>query len=426
MHPDTDDQGGFVVESILRKSKDSESVRFWQKGKRDAGSGYVQLPVIFLSLKRLIPIAEAGTIETKNIQLTDIEIKWFSDNYNKILLSDDNLESIDYLESSNKNTIGVTTNHYDWNSNSAGQDNLGRLLLAVISFRRLMEKYPKDYKGGILAVDEIDATLYPASQVKLLEFLASICNKLNLQIIATTHSLHMLEKISELKNAKGRNQQFNTAYLKKVDGEVQIEESPSFEKITYNLNVTIGKKQPKLEVPVYTEDKECIHFCKALIKNRFKGLKFSDLTMGCNNYIQLGKKKVQSFSFPNSIIVLDGDTREKVKKAKLKNFICLPGDLNPEGMLANFLTTLPDKSAFWESKVDGYSKQVCFKDYKLNDILSSREKAKLWYNQQLDTGAWGLQARSAFNLLIQSIPDEKQLFEDNFEKLYITIQDQLK
>ncbi|OHU91847.1 MULTISPECIES: AAA family ATPase [Pseudoalteromonas] len=418
LHPDADDDGGFAIESIPRKSKVSDGIRFWQKGKRDAGSGYVQLPVIFLSLKRLIPIAEAGRVEEKNIQLTDEETAWFSDKYNEILLSDDDLEALDYLESSNKNTIGVTTDHYDWNSNSAGQDNLGRLLLAIISFKRLLKNYPDEYKGGILAVDEIDATLYPASQVKLLDVLASICNRLRIQVIATTHSLHMLERISELKNRKGRDKQFNTVYLKKVDGEVWAEESPCFEKIAYNLNVTIGKQVAVPKIPVYTEDQECIHFCKALIGNRFKNLVFPDLKLGCNNYIQLGKVKVDSFSFPNSIVVLDGDACVNVQKARLRNYICLPGDLNPEGMLATFLSDLSDKSPFWEEKVDGYSKQVCFKDYKLKEILGDRVKAKCWYNQQLDSGAWGRQARNAYKYLIASIPTEKQHFIDDFENVY--------
>ena len=409
---------GLKLRASQEKSQDKESIRFWQKGKRDAGSGYVQLPVIFLSLKRLIPIAEAGRIKEKDIQLSEKERIWFSDNYNKILLSNDKLASVDYLISTNKNTIGVTTDYYDWNSNSAGQDNLGRILLAVISFQRLKSKYPNDYKGGIFAIDEIDATLYPGSQVKLLEVLSSVCKKNAIQIIATTHSLHLLERISKLKSDKGREEQFNTVYLKKVDGDVHIEESPCFEKMTHNLNVTIGKKASVPKVFVYTEDKECIHFTKALLGQKFKNLKFPEITMGCGNLIQLGQKKVSSFCPPNSIVVLDGDTRDKVQKSKLKNYICLPGELNPEGMIANFLSDLSDNSLFWEEKVEGYSKQICFKDFTLNEIRSCRSKAKLWYNQQLDSEAWGRQARNAFKYLLESIPDEKQRFLDDFGKAY--------
>ena len=251
-----------------------------------------------------------------------------------------------------------------------------------------------------------------------MDFLSSVCNKVGIQIIATTHSLHLLERISELKSEKGRVGQFNTVYLKKVDGEVCVEESPTFEKITNNLNVIIGKKSPQVKIPVYTEDKECIHFSKALLGQKFKNLQFPEITLGCGNLIQLGQKKVESFSFPNSIVILDGDARPQVTKARLKNFICLPGDVNPEGMLAKFLSGLSDKSPFWEDKVKGYCKQVCFKEYRLNDIQSCRIKAKKWYNQQLDSGAWGRQARNAFKYLLESIPDANAaLFDFLWESL---------
>lgn len=322
------------------------------------------------------------------------------------------------MESSNKNTIGVTTDHYDWNSNSAGQDNLGRVLLAIISFQRLKSKYPDDYKGGIFAIDEIDATLYPASQVKLLDVLAAVCKKYDIQIVATTHSLHLLERVSELKSEKGRDKQFNTVYLTKIDGDVCAEECPSIEKITNNLNVAIGKKAIVTKIPIYTEDKECIHFVKAMLGLKFKNIFFPEITLGCGNLIQLGQKKLISFTFPNAIVILDGDARDKVKKARLKNYICLPGEVNPESMLANFLSGLSDKSCFWEEKVVGYSKQVCFKDYSLKDILANRINAKKWYNQQLDSGAWGRQASNAFSYLLKSIPNEKHIFVESFRELY--------
>ncbi|OZB99470.1 hypothetical protein BBP29_01760 [Alteromonas macleodii] len=418
IHPDVDEDGGFAIESIPRKSKEKESIRFWQKGKRDAGSGYIQLPVIFLSLKRLIPIAEAGNVQLRDIQLSNQEIDWFSKTYNKILLTRDTLESISYLESNNKNTLGVTTNYYDWNSNSAGQDNLGRILLAIISFQRLKAKYPDKFKGGILAIDEIDATLYPASQIMLLEILSSLCKKNNIQLIATTHSLHLLEKISELKSVKGRSSQFNTVYLKKVDGQVVAEESPTFDRITHNLNVASGKKSNIPKTTIYTEDKECVHFIKAILKQKFKNLFFPDINLGCANLIQLGIKKVPSFSLPNSIVVLDGDASNDVAKAKLKNYICLPGNVRPEALLANFLDGLSDTSPFWEEKVPHYSKQVCFRNFSLAEINNCRNKAKEWYNQQLDTGAWGQNARNALNYYLASIPEDKLRFEKDFQRIY--------
>ena len=53
-----------------------------------------------------------------------------------------------------------------------------------------------------MTFDELDATLHAFSQDKLLELLCDVSNELGLQVIATTHSLRLLEKAyqSSLKN----------------------------------------------------------------------------------------------------------------------------------------------------------------------------------------------------------------------------------
>ncbi|MFL7034999.1 hypothetical protein BCS71_17215 [Vibrio lentus] len=143
----------FTLQSMARNQQSDSSIRFWRKGNRTAGSGYIQLPVIYLSLKRLIPIGEEDSkkVATSNdITLTEAEICWFSELYQHIMINrNDSLSSIDYIKSPNKTTLAVTTNSYDWNTNSAGQDNIGKILLAILSFKRLKEKYTTNYKGGI-------------------------------------------------------------------------------------------------------------------------------------------------------------------------------------------------------------------------------------------------------------------------------------
>lgn len=47
----------FTLESIKRDPSAKE-IRFWQKGNRKKDSGYIQIPVIYLSLSRLFPIGE--------------------------------------------------------------------------------------------------------------------------------------------------------------------------------------------------------------------------------------------------------------------------------------------------------------------------------------------------------------------------------
>ncbi|MFL9552624.1 AAA family ATPase, partial [Acinetobacter baumannii] len=143
-------------------------------------------PVIYLSLKRLMPIAqrEKYLLNEDLDYLKSIEIEFTREN-NKLL-----------GKSGGKNLSGTTgtidsvvvhNDYYDHESVSVGEDNTGQLLMALYSFKKLKEEYP-DYHGGILLIDELDAGLFPGAQTELIKTLESFSKKYNLQIIFTTHS----------------------------------------------------------------------------------------------------------------------------------------------------------------------------------------------------------------------------------------------
>lgn len=168
-------QESFAVESIARRqSGKAPSLRFWNAKSRARGAGYIQLPVYFLSLSRLFPIGESKRTKAISVNLTPEERDYCIDNYRKIL-------SIQQMKgcssvgiekgSSSKIFAGVSDGTHDIFTNSAGEGNVTRIILAVLSFKRLREKYGKDYKGGILLIDELDATLHSFSQTKLIEYL---------------------------------------------------------------------------------------------------------------------------------------------------------------------------------------------------------------------------------------------------------------
>lgn len=406
----------FTIESIYR-DREEGTLRFWKKGKRGAGSGYIQLPVIFLSLNRLMPLGEdSKLIDSNKIALTEEEKEFYSIWYNKILISDDNITKVDYLTSQTKDTLGVTTDYYDWNSNSAGQDNLGKILLAIISFKRLKAKYNGIYKGGILAIDEIDATLYPGAQIKLIKALSTFCSKYSIQLIATSHSLAMLEQVINTQDDPTRKNQARAIYLKKKNNLIQVENSISFQRITNHLNASLGT-QVKHEILIFTEDKECIEFTKSILGRKYKYLNFIDTTFGCGNLIELGRKKVRGFTSDTSIIVLDGDVNIN-KISKFNNFIKLPGDKSPEQLLATFLQSLDDESPFWTEKNQDYSKQICFSDYSVLEIMKCREKSKRWYREQKDTDVWGRGCSLAFKYLLGELEAEKLQFIKKFDEIY--------
>lgn len=412
----------FTIESIERKDKSgSKGIRFWKKGDRSVGSGYIQMPVIYLSLSRLLPIGEDRSIKArKNIPLTADELDFYQEWHNKILLIPDvEMTGVDYLASKQKDTLGANTAFYDWKMNSAGQDNLGKILLAILSFKRMKETHGTAYQGGILVIDEIDATLYPASQLKLIDALRKFSSKYDIQVIFTTHSLIILQKACEWQENKNISGQTRVIFLKKLDASVKAIEDISFLAIKDNLNVVLSKRPIAKGIPVFTEDKEAEIFLKAIIKRKSSFLKFVDCTLGCDQLIELAKKKIVGFKYPQSIIVLDGDVRamgSKMRKInKLKNFIVLPGSDSPERLIAEFLHSLLDESPYWNAIHECYSKQFVFSEFTIREIRQDRNKAKLWFNSQKEF--WGRNCVKVINPWIKENKNEVESFIEEYDSM---------
>lgn len=412
-------QEPFTAESIRRR-KDSELPRFWKKGDRAAGSGYLQFPVIYLSLKRLIPIGEDPDIEEdKTIGITSDEINFLKKWHNKILNLREKVTDTSYLSSGQKNTFGANTATYDWKLNSAGQDNVGKILAAVLSFKRLKSSHPDHYQGGILAVDEIDATLHPAAQLKLMEALRKFASQYSIQIICTTHSLTILENVCALQKTPAFVGQNKVIYLEKLDNKVHVIEDVTFNTIKHKLEISIGKVKDS-KVDVYTEDLETAIFAKALLKTKSSKLNFIKCKLGCGNLIDLATRKVPSFSFPNSIIILDGDVRKNSPSMRkinnFKNFLILPTSESPEQILASYLDELSDHSPLWKIIHGDFNKQFCFDKYQLDDITRDRELAKKWFQSMLPL--FGKNATKVINSWVKTNPEIRISYLDDFKTVF--------
>ena len=418
-----DDRESFQIESIKRS--DDSGIRFWQKGNREKGDGYIQFPTIFLSLKRLIPVAEENAIKTDDTLLNNDEIRKFKELHNKILISTTPITSTTGITSTNKQSLGVNTEIYDWNQNSMGQDNIAKIILALFSFQRLKDKYGPSYQGGILAIDELDATMYPASQVELLKVLRKYASDLKLQIFYTTHSLSLLEATDELceetKLRPETSNQVRIIYLKHSDDQVLIKSDVDFNSIVLDLNViaeTPHKRKNK--ITVYVEDKETEIFVKAILKQKLYGyLNFVKATFSCSSLIELVNKKVPAFSYPYSIIFLDGDVRkDKANKKKLsiaRNVLLLPGDDSPERLVVKYLYNLSDTDPLWNNISNGYTKQVCFREISFDRILADREDAKKWFNQQLQY--WGRGGVKVLNPFFATIQEDIDSFKYDYAQM---------
>ena len=376
-----DDEEPFTVESIARRTKNSTSLRFWKKGAREAGDGYIEFPVIFLSLQRLIPIAETNAKEYKSESLTEDESKFFISNKNKILSTSKEItSSISVVAGSQKNTLGTNTDRYDWQQNSSGQDNLGKIISAVISFQRLKQKYKNDYRGGLLVIDELDATMHPASQEKLFDFLYQQASRINIQVILTTHSLSLMNYVCQkiVGQKEQVKKQLKILVLEKKDNLIYIQKGENFRFIKNILTLTVELPEEQ-RLKVFTEDPEDAAFARNILGRQIP-MRFESNNLSCDMYKELLRHKVSSFLSKDVIIILDGDAKDV--KNKNKNLFFLPGNLSPERELATYLENLEESSSIWNQIHPGYNYYVCFRDTTYEEVSHDRKKAKEWFNKQ--------------------------------------------
>ena len=223
-----------------------------------------------------------------------------------------------------------------------------------MSFRKLKEEY-SDYKGGLLLIDEADAGLFPTAQVNLLKMLDRECKNLNLQVVMTSHSPVLIEYAFE-QSQHPYSRRYRTVYLSNTYGDVQVMQDWSWTKISADINtktITAASGASLPRVNVYFEDKEAADFFAALM-SRQPIKKFtasmSEITLGCTNYQYLIEKGIPEFS-ERSIICLDADVAQKIKKKSFKTVVLLPGALPPDRLIFEHLYNLPATHEFWKNDI---------------------------------------------------------------------------
>lgn len=304
-------------------------------------------PVIFLSLKRLFPIAD------RDYKVIDFE---YLDEHKQefIGLTNELLNRSSSLATGTGGSISSAVAHgdnYDQESVSAGEDNAGQIILALMSFKKLKEEYA-DYKGGLLLIDEADAGLFPTAQVNLLKILDRECKSLNLQVVMTSHSPVLIECAFEL--SQKFRKKYKTVYLSNTFGDVQVMQDWSWSQISADISTKTVATASGVSLPspnIYFEDQEAADFFAALM-NRQPIRKFTNalpgITLGCSNYIQLIQKGIPEFA-ERSIVCLDGDQAAHVAGKHFRTVILLPGNLPPDQLIFQHLYNLPPGHAFWKN-----------------------------------------------------------------------------
>lgn len=279
-------------------------------------------PIIYLGLSRLFPVGESESLAQTSIKTEyDEEI---SNKHREILSSNDNYLSLVNVDTdvTQKRGVGVDTEKYSYKANSSGQDNLGQILLALYSFENLKKTY-EYYSGGLLLIDELDATLHPAAQNRLLDFIVEKSQELELQIFFTTHSQTLLEHINKRNDRVSKLQKVSNHYLNNSRGSIELEIDPSTKFVKNNLQETYSGMLSSNRIVILTEDDVGRWFLnKILEKNKFKygtNIFMPDIFIGWTELIKLIRNDYSTFK--NHLIFLDPDLSCKDNRAQLNNLI---------------------------------------------------------------------------------------------------------
>ncbi len=218
--------------------------------------GRVKIPTIYLSLSRLYPLGERketvkiSKINKKNTLYQTKANEKYKEWYNYIIpnsiVNDATLSIIE------KNTSFRASLHMDivntpTLSQSIGQDNIGNIISALVDIYVL--SLQEGYEGALLCIDEIDVSLHPDTQIRLLDLFDKLADELSIQFVVSTHSLSVLKET--IKKETKNNKDYKVVYIKNSMAPY-ISDCHSYELLKADMFGSLRFDKPK--VRVYFED----------------------------------------------------------------------------------------------------------------------------------------------------------------------------
>ncbi len=361
-----------VLSTIRTEGGKTKGIRF-KIIKSMEGRGKIKMPVIYLGMRRLFPIAQEKKVEKNALNpLTEEEQIFYKKFHNDVLLMLDEEINPVRIVSKNKDYFSPSTVKYDHFGISAGQDNLGQIISAIISFHRLKTVLGNNYPGGLIFIDEIDATLFPGAQLKLVDRLFQEAKDLNLQIVFTTHSTDVIDQVYKgVKKGSSR-----LIYLDKNRSKIKVNIDISPQKIREDIRADLPNIEmvTKNKKKLYCEDSAAKDFISCLLSSRNK--KKTKIAISDMGWVQLQKAFNKFSEIKECIIVVDGDANPSETR-----IIKLPGKKAPELVIFDFLRNLHEDNAFWgDTQIGGITKKACFNSCVDN---TNTDKVKEWYKSMI-------------------------------------------
>lgn len=360
-----DDEGNNITKSADSRYVKSEKRFRIDVGKRTkSGKGKIPHPVIYLGLRRLFPLAQEKEEDIKidKAKLERQDIVFYRQESDEVFVSLDKTINPEHITTTHKEFFGIQTNNYGAHGNSAGQDNLGQILTAILSFKKLTPV------RGMLLIDEVDTALFAGAQINLIKRFYGYARKFNLQIIFTTHSL---EIINYLNNSGLTGNKVN--FLETRNNKVINTIDPDFIYIKSRILRETKEKTSIEKISVLCEDHVGAIWCKNLIQGTDVKKEVGVFATGISSggLADMASKNLSCLK--RFIFILDGDSRNTQRFNRLKNVVFLPTNEVPETVFYKFLHGLSEDDRFWGGENIFY-RDTCFSGFPNRNHTNEHKK----------------------------------------------------
>lgn len=393
----------------------------------------VPIPTIFVSASRTWPLGEGEVASKKSPSIDPDDAELIFKIHDRLIPGEATSPETTELEAEVGEGVKKRSQHpqynYDVSAISIGQGAISHIATAIASFQKLKRTQGREYKGGLLLIDEIEAGLHPRAQIELVKVLRKYAKDFNIQIIVTTHSLTFLEAIFQKKGDKDNTIE-KVVYL--MDTKNPVVKEFDLKQIRDEMTLSASKfaKSSKPTLMVLTEDKEGLYVLNKIktffnIKNDFSHtqIKNAPMKLGCNQMIGILNNQAARWLTSQSIFIFDGDVTTDL--SSYPNALKLPtaaGKKNspemeifdflerahktPEGAIANLLRT---HDVSWDRVNDLVTS---FKSKTPGKQEKSRDIAKKWFNHiPPKTKA------AIVNCWIENYESEIKSFADDFSEV---------
>lgn len=368
----------------------------------------VPLPTIYLGMLRMLPIGESSEsdITNKEIKIDDQDANLLQSFINKVISNSATTNNISEqgIKNTKKHSKHPTYNHSS-KAISLGQDSLSSIATAIASFNKLSRDMGNNYVGGLLVIDEIDACLHPKAQQKLITALREHARQLNLQIIATTHSVSLIDFLHP--NSKNYNNRYQT-----MDSVIYLGDTASPQVVDWSLDKILSDMSlssiddeltTKADIPIikaYLEDEEALKFAKGILEMTNNSKTFTQnqkkvklslvpIGIGGSNLINLPK---HDDYFKKTLLLVDADT---TKTNRVLNAIKLPSasgnSNNPEKNMYFYIQEISKansskyKQTYTTLLNNGITSDRLREEFLSDDInINQRESSKKWFQKKYD------------------------------------------